>query len=213
MKKKKLYKYRKSFSYFEELFKKAFKLWLKKEPNNTEPVEVLINDFLSNYWFHELAKYEKIINNESVKRLFRNQVIPNVAIKLSKLKLPRILEISSNTPTYFIEGIVKSHILNKKEPDTQEIKKSIDLTITQYILIQNIGGFEIKCIDNPAPNDLKQIIEFHQIYNLKIDIELDKYTEQIINATNEIIEEIIKTSKNNLSNTPIIPKKLEHIIS
>ena len=51
------------------------------------------------------------------------------------------------------------------------------------------------------------------IYDLKIYIELNKYTSQIINSTNEIIEEIIKTNIINLNNIPkIIPTKLENII-
>ena len=75
-----------------------------------------------------------------------------------------------------------------------------------------MGGFEIKGIDSPDQNDLKQIIEFQQLYDLKIDIELDKYTSEIIKSTNEIIEEIIKINQNNLNNIPKIPIKLENII-
>ena len=200
-------------SYFQEACKIAFKLWLQKEPNNTESVKLLIEDFLVNNKFHELEEYENIIYKESAKRLYRNQQIPDTAATLAKSKLPRVLEISSNAPTHFIEGIIKSYILNKKEIDIQEIKKNIAPTIAQYVLIQNIGGFNINDIDYPDPNDLKQLIEYQQLYDLKIQIELDKYITQILSTTEEIINEIIKTNKNNISNTPLIPNNLQTIIT
>ena len=137
-------------AYFEEVCKKAFRLWLEKEPNDTEPIKELIEDFLSNNKFHTLEEYEKIIYNESAKRLFRNQIIPQVAINLAKAKLPRILKISSNAPTYFIEGIIKSNILNKKEPDTQEIKKPRPSNIAIYPYTKH-GGFRNKRNRQPRP--------------------------------------------------------------
>ena len=140
-------------SFFRDSCKIAFRLLLQKEPNNAIPVKHLIEEFLSNNNFHELEEYEKIIYKESAKRLFRNQQLPNYAENLAKSKLPRILEISSNAPVHFLEGIIKAYILNKKEPDIQEIKKNISLTISQYILIQKMGIFAIK--DPPDENDLK----------------------------------------------------------
>ena len=200
-------------SFFRESCKIAFRLWLQKEPNNTTPVKDLIEDFLSNNNFHELEEYEKIIYKESAKRLFRNQQLPNYAENLAKSKLPRTLEISSNAPIHFIEGIIKTYILNRKEPDIQEIKKNISLTISQYILIQKMGAFAIKDLDPPDENDLKQLIEYQQIFDLKIDLELAKHKEEIINITEKQITEIIETNKKNISDIPIIPNQLQTIIT
>ena len=156
-------------AFFQEACKVAFQLWNKKEPNNTEPVKQLIEDFLINNNFHELEEYETIIYKESAKRLYRNQQLPDIATNLAKAKLPRILEITSNAPLHFIEGIVKAHILKKKEPDVSEIKKNLSITISQYILIQKIGANTILGLENPDPEDLKQLMEYQQIYDLKID--------------------------------------------
>ena len=42
---------------------------------------------------------------------------------------------------------------------------------------------------------------------------MDKYITQILSTTEEIINEIIKTNKNNISNTPLIPNNLQTIIT
>ena len=147
-------------AFFKDACKIAFQLWIQKEPNNTEPVKQLIEDFLSNNNFHELEEYEKIIYKESAKRLYRNQQIPDIATRLAKTKLPRILEITSNAPLHFKEGTIKTNILQKKEPDIQEIKKNLSMTISQYILIQKIGANNILDLENPDPNDLKKLFEY-----------------------------------------------------
>ena len=183
-------------AFFKDACKIAFQLWIQKEPNNTEPVKQLIEDFLSNNNFHELEEYEKIIYKESAKRLYRNQQIPDIATRLAKTKLPRILEITSNAPLHFIEGTIKTNILKKKEPDIQELKKNLSMTISQYILIQKIGANNILDLENPDPNDLKQLLEYQQIYDLKIDLELSKHVKSTIHDTEDIINEIISEKKN-----------------
>ena len=113
---------------------------------------------------------KKLSTKNRLKRLYRNQQIPDIATRLAKTKLPRILEITSNAPLHFIEGTIKTNILQKKEPDIQEIKKNLSMTISQYILIQKIGANNIRDLENPDPNDLKQLLEYKQIYGLKIDL-------------------------------------------
>ena len=103
-----------------------------------------------------------------------NQNIPEYVTKLSKAKFPRILEITSNAPTHYIEVTIKNNILKRQEPIISEIKKNIAQTIAQYILIQEMGGFYIEGIDKPDSEDLRQLIEYQQLYDLKIDIELKK---------------------------------------
>ena len=62
-----------------------------------------------------------------------------------------------------------------------------------------MGAFSIKDRDPPGVNDLKQLIEYQQIYDLKIDLELAKHKEEIIDNTEKLIKEIIDTNKRNIS--------------
>ena len=43
-----------------------------------------------------------------------------------------------------------------------------------------MGTFAIKDLDPPDENDLKPLIEYQQIYDLKIDLELAKHKDEII---------------------------------
>ena len=85
-------------NYMTEAFKKAYILWITEvaEPNNTHLVKTFINDLLTFEKFHPLEKYEKLIYSKVSKRLFKNKIPPNDIIKLAKLKLPMLIEISSN---------------------------------------------------------------------------------------------------------------------
>ena len=94
-----------------------------------------------------------------------------------------------------------------------EIKKNLSITISQYILIQKIGANTILGLENPDPEDLKQLMEYQQIYDLKIDLEINKHIESTISDTEDIIKEIISRNTNNLSDIPIIPNKLLTIIN
>ena len=116
-------------SFFRESCKIAFRLWLQKEPNSTTPIKYLIEDRLSYNNFHEL----EVIYKESAKQLFRDKLLQKHAENFAKSKLPRIHEIYRTTFP-FLRRNNKKYILNKKEPDIQEIKKNIVLTISQYIL-------------------------------------------------------------------------------
>ena len=68
-----------------------------------------------------------------------------------------------------------------------------------------MGTFTIKELDPPDENDLKQLIEYQQIYDLKIDLELAKHKDEIIENTEQLIKEIIDANKKNISDFPIIP--------
>ena len=69
------------------------------------------------------------------------------------------------------------------------------MTISQYILIQKIGANNILDLENPDPNDLKQLLEYQQIYDLKIDLELSKHVKSTIYVTEDIINLIISENK------------------
>ena len=72
-----------------------------------------------------------------------------------------------------------------------------------------MGIFAIK--DPQDENDLKQLIEYQQIYDLKIDLELAKHKDEIIEKTEQLIKEIIDANKKNISGIPIIPDQLQTI--
>ena len=75
-----------------------------------------------------------------------------------------------------------------------------------------MGTFDIKDLDTPDENGLKPLIEYQQIYDLKIDLELAKHTDEIIEKTEQLIKEIIDANKKNISEIPIIPGQLQIII-
>ena len=57
----------------------------------------------------------------------------------------------------------------------------------------NIKPF--KEIDPQDEIDLKQLIEYQQIYNLKIDLGLARHKDEIIKNTEQLIKEIIDANK------------------
>ena len=75
-----------------------------------------------------------------------------------------------------------------------------------------MGTFAIKDLDPPDENNLKQLIEYRRIYDLKIDLELAKHKEEIIENTEQLIKEIIDANKKNISDILIIPDQLQIII-
>ena len=85
--------------------------------------------------------------------------------------------------------------------------------IAQYILMQEIGGFDIEGMDKPDSEDLKQLIEYQKLYDLKIDIELKKHKDLILAKTEDIIKEKINKNKDNTLDIPILQKTLTDIIN
>ena len=75
-----------------------------------------------------------------------------------------------------------------------------------------MGTFAIKDLDPPDENNLKQLIEYRRIYDLKIDLVLAKHKDEIIENTEQLIKEIIDANKKNISGIPIIPDQLQTII-
>ena len=69
-----------------------------------------------------------------------------------------------------------------------------------------MGGFKIQFIDQPDSIYLKHYLEYQQIYDLKIYIELNKQIPQILEIN--LIKNIIKVNRNNINNTPVIPIKM-----
>ena len=72
-----------------------------------------------------------------------------------------------------------------------------------------MGGEEISTLEKPDPENLKDILEYHQLYELQVDIKLSNHKDTIIQKTGEILEEIINTNKTKKNTEPILPEKLK----
>ena len=58
-------------------------------------------------------------------------------------------------------------------------------------------GEEINTIPKPDPENLKDILEYHQLYDLQIDLKIAKYKDDILQNTDDIIKEIKEYKKKN----------------
>ena len=80
-------------------------------------------------------------------------------------------------------GNSKKKPYKKRKFDLTNIKKNLTLAKLKYILVQKIGAYIINEIEIPDPEDLKQIIDYQQLYDLKLNIELNKLKEEIMKET------------------------------
>jgi len=83
------------------------------EPNNTKEILKLIDEFISNGNLKSLETFDDIIYGEATKRVYKDGHIPLEIKKLTKCKLPRIIELLSNAPKHIIEQMINSY--NKKK--------------------------------------------------------------------------------------------------
>lgn len=198
--------------FMKEACKKAFLLWTKEiaEPNNTTPIKNLINDLLSHNTFHTHSEYEDCIYREVAKRLYKNKTLPQDIINIAKLKLPMLIEISSNNTEHLIIAAITQHLLKKK--DEKIFINTVKVPILKYITLTERGGEEISTLEKPDPENLKDILEYHQLYELQVDIKLSNHKDTIIQKTGEILEEIINTNKTKKNTEPILPEKLKTLL-
>ena len=68
--------------------------------------------------------------NKAIKRLFKNNIIPQINDKIKDLKLPKIINLMSNDPTHILEGILKNNI---NRLTNEEVKKQ---TNNQHIHVK-----------------------------------------------------------------------------
>ena len=48
------------------------------------------------------------VHIQVIKRLFKNNIIPQINDKIKEIKLPQIINLMSNAPTHILEGILKT---------------------------------------------------------------------------------------------------------
>ena len=178
-----------------EFIKKAirniFKTWLQVEPNLTTKMKEMIDDFISKNILHSQEEFNKAIYTEAAIRLFKNGNPPENVTKLAKLKLPRLIELLSNAPHHIIEQMVHSNI--KGNPHPTEIMYAKE-KILSYLLIDNILNISELQIPKPDKEKINELIEYQQIFDLKIEIIVSKIMEGIQNKTEELTNEILETN-------------------
>ena len=57
-------------------------------------------------------------------------------------------------------------------------------------------GESIHTIEKPESDNLTDILEYHQLYDLQVDIKLSNHIDKIKTTTQELIEEIVNSKKN-----------------
>ena len=153
--------------------KSIFKTWIKIEPNNTTKIKEYIDELLTNNNLKTTDEFEEEIYNQAAIRLYRNKVVPSKAKNLLKANIPRLLELTSNVPEYLIEEVIKK-IIDKKDSEEENIEKMIYEQILGYISIKKALNFKTPNIEKPNQENLKDILEHQQLYDLKIDILIGK---------------------------------------
>ena len=58
--------------------------------------------------------------NKAIKRLFKNNIIPQINDKINDIKLPQIINLMSNVSIHILEGILKNNI---NRLTNEEVKK------------------------------------------------------------------------------------------
>ena len=121
------------------------------------------------------------------------------------------IEIASNNTEYFIIAAIEQNL--KKEKDDTILEKTITTSITKYITLYLIGGEEISITQKPDLENLKDIIEYHQLYDLKVDLKISKFKYDILQNTKDIIKEITEHKKKSKVKEPKLPDKIIKIIN
>ena len=145
--------------------KKNIITWNKVEENNTDEIKKLMNDYLEGNRFIPIEEWENTIYKEAIKRLFRNDKIPETIISKEKLKVPNIINLISNAPKHIIEESLKK--IKRKREENFEMSCIVYKIIMKYIILMKISLKNIKEINEHDINDKKTLIEYKKIENLE----------------------------------------------
>ena len=174
----------KIITFYKETIKQTFLVWLKVEPNNTKETLKLIDEFLTNGKLKSLETFDNVIYEEAAKRLYKDGQIPLEIKKLTKCKLPRIIELLSNAPKHIIDQMIDSH--NKKK-DNETIVEYGKQKIIEYLIVNELLDMQPMNLTKPNLENLKEILEYQQIFEMKVEIIVkDKFEEIKKKAESEI---------------------------
>ena len=151
----------------------------------------LIENIIKNSSIAPIEEWDKQIITDAATRLFRNCIIPDNIINISKRKVPRLLELVSNAPIHIITQQISNYLLKKQQ--NNEYEKNIQKHLLNYLIIE-------KTIETPEIdltklqlNDIKELIEYQNIYQFYIQIiTISKYkkaNEEVINLSKAILHD------------------------
>ena len=104
------------------------------------------------------------------------------------------MEILSNTPIHIIKELINKHIKNKKELDLFSLHAT--KYIKAYILLCLIDDNDEPKVNKPDDyENINDLIEYQQLYDLFVIDKVYKIKETIDNKTEEIIKQIIEDNK------------------
>ena len=87
--------------------------WTKQ--HHGEKTLNLIENVIKNSYISPLKEWDKQIITDASSRLFRNYNIPDNIVNISKEKVPRLLELISNTPIHIITQQISNFLLKKQK--------------------------------------------------------------------------------------------------
>ena len=134
----------------------------------------------------ETKKWIEDVHKQAIKRLFKNNKIPQINDKKKDLKPPQIINLMSNASTHLLEGIIKN---DTNRLNNEEVKKQINNQLLPYIIIKNTKSTEIPKIQTPNKEDADEIIEYQTIYSISISNMANKKINENIDESNKTIQE------------------------
>ena len=72
-------------------------------------------------------------SEKTIKSLFKNNIIPQINDKIKDLKLPQIINLIQNAPTFILEGILKN---KTNRLNNEKVKKLKINQLLPYIIIK-----------------------------------------------------------------------------
>ena len=176
-------------NYLIEATEKSFLYWTQVEPNHNPTIINEIKTFIEKKQMKTIKEWDQIIKEEAITRLFKNNNIPQNYLKLKDLKHPNLIEALSNAPTHIIKELIIKHIKSRKEPQTFILHS--EKYIKPYILLCLLENDEAPKIKKPEDRDnLNDIIEYQQLYDLYIIDKVNKIEQNINEKTKEVIKQI-----------------------
>ena len=179
--------------FIKKAIKETFKVWIKVEKNNTTEILKLIDEVISKDKIIELERFEKIIYIEAAKRLFRNNNPPGNIAKLAKINHPRLIELLSNAPKHIIDQMIDTQNKNQTEDEPNKFARE---KIAQYYLLNKIINMQPFNLQKPNKDDIKEILEYQLVQDLKIDIIVKEAYDEIKDKTEKMTKQIINMNKN-----------------
>ena len=197
-------------SFMKQASKNIFKIWITVEPNHTPRMKEMILEFLTNDKLYTTEEYSKALISEAAYRLFRNTQIPENVNSLTKLNLPRLIELLSNVTLHATEQMVNSNNCNKLHKSEIKFVKE---KILSYMIVEKLLDVPKFNLPKPDKENVKDIIEYQQLLDLKIEVMVSKHITLLINKASDFINEILNNNKRLGENEEIVwPKSLSDII-